>query len=352
MTETVPVTNKEYEKAKNLFSTSKNVTFVPVPPEEERIAEFVRRHPVRAVVLGVEPYRGPIYEALAESARNLGATGALIARFGVGHDGIDKDLASHHGIYVVNTPDVLSRSVAEHVFWLAGSLLRNVVLGDAAMRAGGFPSFTGTELYGKTLLVVGFGSIGRHVARIARFGFDMRVLAVGSRPLREIAADCGQTEHDLRHETGLERLTDDVDAVLAEADVVSLHLTSNATTRHYFSADRFEKMKPSGILINTSRGPIVDESALFRALSSHRIAGAALDVFEEEPYRPLDEKTDLRSLSNIVLTPHLGSSTTESNGRMAEAVVRNIRLFFERRFSEMNVVSSPPSCDYRSSGEK
>lgn len=334
---TILVTKKEYDKAAERFRAFESGRVLPVAgSDEESLAENVRKNRARVVVVGVDSYVGPLYEAL--EAVGDGHPSALIARFGVGHDGIDKALCRKHGICVTNTPGVLNRSVAEHTFWLIGSLLRFVVEGDAAMRRGEFPSRSGFELSGKTLLVIGAGEIGREVARIARFGFGMRVLAVDSRSLSESAAAGNRSERLYLEENGIERYSQRLDDFLSEADVVSLHLASTESTRHFVSQKMLDGMKTGAVLINASRGPIVDEQALYRALKEKRILGAALDVFESEPYRPVGECGDLRTLDNIVLTPHLGSSTLEANLRMGESVLNNIAFFFEKRYSDMNII--------------
>ena len=332
------VTEKEYEKAVGSCTEFRKETILAAPGDEKGLTEAVRSQSARVVVVGVETYGEPLYEALEENGGIGERPSALIARFGVGHDGIDKKLAAKHGICVTNTPETLIQSVAEHTFWLIGSLLRNVLKGDAAMRKGEFPSYCGFELGGKTMLVVGAGEIGRKVARTARWGFDMRVLVVDSRSLQESCDLAKKTEKEYLQENGIERYGQDVDVFLEEADVVSLHLASTEATRHFISEKRLQRMKRTAVLVNTSRGPVVDERALFQALNTNRIMGAALDVFESEPYSPDDEEADLRMLDNVVLTPHLGSSTFEANKRMSESVLNNITRFFEKRYDEMNIV--------------
>jgi lactate dehydrogenase-like 2-hydroxyacid dehydrogenase len=219
-----------------------------------------------------------------------------------------------------------------------GSLLRHIVKGDNAIRGKTFPLLNGIELYGKTLLIIGTGEIGRQVARITRFGFGMRVFAAGRCPLDELAGRMNISVQKFLDENGIERYSPDVDTLLPEADIVSLHLTSTPKTLHFMSKSRLDLMKPSAILINTSRGSIVNETDLFETLSAGKIAGAALDVFETEPYQPVNNAADLRILNNIILTPHLGSSTAEANRRMAESALRNAKLFFEGKFDEMNLI--------------
>ena len=339
---TILMTAKEYEKAKGVVADVPEMKVLPTAAEESELAENIRKYSVNCVIVGVENYTGPLYDALYSVAQTDGANksfDALIARFGVGHEGIDKTQTRQKRIAVTNTPGALTRSVAEHTFWLIGALLRNIVKGDCAVRKGLFPSFNGFELYGKTLLVVGIGEIGQQVARIASHGFGMHVYAADRCSLEELAQNRHIAPEKWLGEYGIERYSSDVDALLPEADVVALHLASTPETRHFISTDRIALMKPEAVLINTARGPVVDELALFEALVSGKIAGAALDVFESEPYRPVTESADMRTLDNVVLTPHLGSSSIEANRRMGESVLKNVRLFYESRFDEMNIVS-------------
>lgn len=314
-TDIILVTEKEYEKGRSVFAESSGIEILSVPSGEETLAEMVEKHGVRAVIVGVERYTGPLCENIA---------GGLIARFGVGHDGIDKELCRKHNVMLVNTPGVLDRSVAEHAFWLLGSLLRHVAAGDRNVRNEKFPIMTGSELYGKTILIIGTGPIGMQAARIAKFGFGMRVFATG-RSSPEKFADRPE----------IDRYENDVDRLLPAADVVSLHLASVPETFHFMDRNRFEKMRPNAVLVNTARGALVDEIALYDVLKNRRIAGAALDVYENEPYRPVAEDFDLRTLDNVVLTPHLGSSTVEANHRMAESSLRSVTLFLEGRGDEI-----------------
>ncbi|MDR2705871.1 MAG: hypothetical protein LBC02_08860 [Planctomycetaceae bacterium] len=338
---TILITEKEFDKGREQFSVDSEWNIVSVPSEETDLAKSIREHTASCVIIGVNKYTGLLYEALHEvSLKEETATSyrSLIARFGVGHDGIDKTLARQWNIAVTNTPDVLSRSVAEYSFWLMGALLRNIVKSDNSVRKGIFPSLTGTELYGKTLLIIGTGSIGQQFAKIAHFGFGMRVFAAGRCPLEELAGRKNITTQKFLDENGIERYFSNVDISLPEADIVSLHLAPTPQTRHFMSKSRFNLMKPTAILINTARGHVINETDLFETLSTDRIAGAALDVFETEPYEPISESADLRTLSNVILTSHLGSSTVEANQRMAESALKNVKLFFEGRFSEMNLI--------------
>lgn len=308
--ETILVTDLEFRKAEEVFRKAKDVRCEPAPGDEAALADAVAAHGARAVIVGVAAYRGPLHEALGK--KNV----AIIARFGVGHDSVDKALARQHGIVVTNTPGVLDESVAEHTIWLMGCLARRVAGLDAHMRAGEFSGQTGVELHGKTLGILGLGNIGRRVAAMAHFGFGMKVIACGRRASAERLAECG-----------IEYYNDCAEEVFRQCDILSVHLRSDASTRHFLNAERLSWLQPGARLINTARGAVLDESALFDALAGGRLAGAALDVFEHEPYEPVQPDKDLRTLGNVVLTPHIGSNTREANARMAEAALANVRRF-------------------------
>jgi glyoxylate reductase len=212
----------------------------------------------------------------------------VVANFGVGYDSVDLEEATRRGIVVSNTPDVLTEATAELTMALLLSLLRRVTEGDRLVRRRAewalSPTFMlGEGLAGKTLGIVGLGRIGREVARLAE-AFGMRVVHTrGSGHYEELP----------------------LDRLLAEADVVSLHVPLTPETRHLIGERELELMRPSSVLVNVSRGPVVDEAALVEALARGHIAGAALDVYEHEP----DVGAGLLELENVVLSPHLGSST-------------------------------------------
>jgi glyoxylate reductase len=212
----------------------------------------------------------------------------IVANFGVGYDGVELAEATRRGIVVSNTPDVLTEATAELTIALMLALLRRVVEGDRLVRRRDewalAPTFMlGDGLAGKTLGIVGLGRIGREVARLAE-AFGVRVVYTrGSGPYEELP----------------------LDRLLAAADVVSLHVPLTLETRHLIGAPELALMRPRAVLVNVSRGPVVDEAALVDALVEGRIAGAALDVYEHEP----EVSAGLLGLENVVLSPHLGSST-------------------------------------------
>lgn len=237
----------------------------------------------------------------------------IFANYAVGFDNIDLQEAKKRKIIVTNTPDVLSEAVAEHTVALMLSIGRRVVEGDRFIRHAQYQGwdpllFLGTEFKGKTLGIVGCGRIGKRVAEIMHYGFGMNI-----------------AYHDREHNQSLDTelsatFVPELDTLVKAVDVLSLHLPLTDDTRHLFGEKRLSMMKPSALLINTARGAIIDEVALAQALQTHIIAGAALDVFENEP----SVHQQLLSLPNVVLSPHIASATTEARDKMSLVAAENI----------------------------
>lgn len=237
----------------------------------------------------------------------------LIAVFGAGTDNIDLAAAKRQSIAVANAPGANARSVAEHAFALMLALARAVPAYDRDVRAGLWQhSYEGLELEGKTLGLLGLGQIGGHVARIAA-GFGMRVLAWSRSADPERAARLGVEQVSL-------------DALLSRADVLVIALALGEATRGLLDAARLASLKPGALLVNVSRGPIVDEQALVAALRAGTLRGAGLDVFASEP---LPADSALRDLPRVVLTPHAGWATAEARQRLLRSPVENIRDFLD-----------------------
>ncbi|MBA8823507.1 lactate dehydrogenase-like 2-hydroxyacid dehydrogenase [Saccharopolyspora lacisalsi] len=236
----------------------------------------------------------------------------VVANVAVGYDNVDVDALSRNGVTVTNTPGVLTDATADLAFGLLLMVTRRLAEGERLLRSATQWSWNmafmlGTGLQGKTLGIVGMGGIGRAVARRAR-AFGMDIAYTGrSRVPSEV-----ETELDARY---LSR-----EQLLSESDVVSLHCPLSESTRHLIDAAALERMKSSAVLVNTSRGPVVDERELARAVREGTIAGAALDVFENEP----KVEPDLLDLDNVVLAPHLGSATTETRTAMAVLAADNV----------------------------
>ena len=240
----------------------------------------------------------------------------IVSTVSVGYDHIDVPACTRHNVMVTNTPGVLDETTADLAWALLMAVARRVVEGDAWMRTGGWPGWEldqllGGDVHGKTLGVIGFGRIGRGVARRS-LGFQMKVL------YHDRARVPAELERELRAElTPLDRL-------LRESDFVSLHVPLTGDTRHLISTAALNQMKPTAYLINTSRGPVVDEAALAQALDEKKIAGAALDVYENEPrVHPA-----LLARRDVVLAPHIGSASIDTRTKMAVMAATNAAEFF------------------------
>jgi phosphoglycerate dehydrogenase-like enzyme len=317
----VLVTEPEYRRGETVFALSARFTFLSAPSEEAALVHAIAESGARHVIVGGQPYRDALYSALPR--------GSVIARFGVGHEWIDKGKASAAGLLCTNTPSVLDQSVAELTFLLVSAAARRLTSIAGAMRDGQWTPLLGVELKGKTLTIVGAGRIGQAVARIAKRGFEMRV--VGCRRKGSSAPMPASSDFDL--------VTDDLADALGQADFVSLLIPGVPANAHFINRERIELMPRHAWLINTARGAVVDEAALYDALVAQRLGGAALDVFDREPYQPVDPSRDLRTLPNVILTPHVGSTTPEANRGMAERAVQNIVWAEEKFFESMDLLN-------------
>ena len=240
----------------------------------------------------------------------------IAANVAVGFDNIDVDACSRRGVVATNTPGVLDETTADFAWTLLLAVARRLGEGEALARSGNWKGWNldqlcGADVWGKTLGVVGFGRIGRAVARRAS-GFQMKV----------VYTDALRAPQDV--ESSLHAEFRDMNALLAESDFVSLHVPLLPETRGLFDAPKFFRMKPAAFLINTSRGPVVDEAALVAALEGKKIAGAALDVYENEPFIHPGLKRP-----NVVLAPHLASASIETRTKMAVMAVHNVVSLFK-----------------------
>jgi lactate dehydrogenase-like 2-hydroxyacid dehydrogenase len=230
---------------------------------------------------------------------------SIVANVAVGFNNVDVAAATRLGILVTNTPGVLTETTADFAWALLMAAARRVVEADVFTRAGKFKTwglqmFLGHEVYGKTLGIIGYGRIGQAMARRAE-GFSMKVQYCTSGP--------GNVS---------------LETLLATSDFISLHVPLNDRTRHLLNDEAFAKMKPNCIVINTARGPVIDEKALVRALKDSKIAGAGLDVFEREP----EIEADLLKLNNVVLAPHIASASRETRLRMCMMAAENLLAAF------------------------
>jgi glyoxylate reductase len=240
----------------------------------------------------------------------------IAANVAVGFDNIDLPACTKRGVVATNTPGVLDETTADFAWTLMMAVARRISEGEALARSGAWKGWdldqlVGADVWGKTLGVVGFGRIGRAMARRAQ-GFQMKVLYT----------DAIRAPLDVENEAKAEYR--DLNSLLADADFVSVHVPLTGDTRGMFDVARFAKMKPTAFLINTSRGPVVDEAALVYALESKKLAGAALDVYEQEPFIHAGLKRP-----NVVLAPHIASASLETRTKMAVIAAENVVAFFK-----------------------
>lgn len=238
----------------------------------------------------------------------------VVSNMAVGYDNVDVDAATARGVLVTNTPGVLTETTADLAWALLLAAARRVVEGDRLVREGGFDMWSptmllGGDVHGKTLGIVGMGRIGQAVARRS-LGFGMKVLY--TRPSGPLEPACLPQGADWRHVTSLEEL-------LRESDFVSLHVPLSEETYHLVGRRELEMLGGEGVLVNTSRGPVVEESALVEALADGTVGAAGIDVYENEPRLA----PGLSELTNAVLLPHLGSATRQTRARMAEMAALN-----------------------------
>ena len=235
-----------------------------------------------------------------------------VSNVAVGFDNVDVPAATRHGVMVTNTPGILDDTTADFAFALLMAAGRRILEGDRFVRSGAFKGWAidmllGHDISSATLGIVGFGRIGRGVAKRAR-AFGMRVIYYDEQPASpEVERELGVSRSDLYR-------------LLSESDFVSVHVPLTGTTRHLVSTAQFATMKPTAVLVNTSRGPVVDEAALAEALKGHQIFAAGIDVYENEP----DVHPELLKLDNVILAPHIASASVRTRSQMSEMAARNL----------------------------
>lgn len=241
----------------------------------------------------------------------------IAATVSVGYDNIDVPACTRSKVFATNTPRVLDDTTADLAWALLMAVARRVVEGDTMIRSGNWTGweidqFMGTDVWGKTLGIIGFGRIGQEMARRAS-GFKMKIIYHN----RNRASEEVEKEFQAKYV--------DLDTLLRESDFISLHVPLTPETRHMINREALGKMKPTAYLINTARGPVVDEPALAEVLAHKKIAGAGLDVFEREPH----VFPGLPPLSSVVLTPHVGSGSVETRTNMGLRAAKNVVAYFE-----------------------
>ncbi len=308
------ITRKVPETGINLLK--ENGYEIDVSPHDrvlskEELVSALKQKPYDAVLcLLTDKIDAEIFEASPNAK--------IFANYAVGFNNIDIEEAKRRGIVVTNTPDVLTDTVAEHTFALIMAIAHRVAEADKFVRDGKYEGWApelllGTDIKGKTLGILGAGRIGARVAFQGKNGFGMEIAYYDIKPNEAIEKEFQATFYP------------SVEGLLSASDFVSIHVPLLDSTRHMINTSRLAKMRPTAYLINTSRGPVVDEKALFEALRDGIIAGAALDVFENEP----KVYPGLEKLQNVILTPHIASATLETRSAMSTMAAENIIAFFE-----------------------
>ncbi|MEK7595640.1 MAG: D-glycerate dehydrogenase [Patescibacteria group bacterium] len=305
------------EALKKQFGDAVSVHYGP-PMSHEQLLEFVK---------GADAILSLLTDKISEDV--LEAAGSqlkVVSNYAVGFDNIDLAACTAKGIVVTNTPGVLTEAVAEHAIALMLSSARRIVEGDKFMRGGNYkywePMFLlGPKIYGKTLGIIGLGRIGHYVAKICANGFDMKILYY-------------DVSRDDKFENEFKALYCALDDLLEKSDFISVHVPLLPSTHHLIGEREFKKMKPTAVLVNTSRGPVVDEYALVRALKEKWIEGAGIDVFEFEP----KIAEGLAQLDNIVVTPHIASATHEARIEMARLASQGLMsVLLDKKLPENTV---------------
>lgn len=298
-----------FEDARTILDAACDVEYWTAPERPSR-EELLRR------VKGMEGLICLLTEKVNEELLRAAPKLRIAANVAVGFDNIDVNACTKRGVVATNTPGVLDETTADFAWTLLMAVARRLAEGEQLARSGNWNGWNldqlcGADIWGKTLGIVGFGRIGRAVARRA-LGFQMKVIYTDAVRAPEDAEKAVQAEFR------------DMNALLAESDFISLHVPLLPETRGLFDAPKFFRMKPTVYLINTSRGQVVDEAALVAALESKKIAGAALDVYENEPFIHPGLKRN-----NVVLAPHLASASIETRTRMAVMAAKNVIALFK-----------------------
>lgn len=290
---------KEYAVQKGL-----DYVWTPLTPYTQEAAIAALRE-ADAGIIDVEPYDRRIFSQICE--RNK-----LLVRFGVGFDAVNLADATEYGVKIARTQGANAQGVAEYALLLMMALRRKLMAGDAGVHRGDWSKEVGHETAGATVGILGFGAIGQTLARLLK-GFGCKILAYDTYHADEAAQALGVEFAD-------------IDTIFTQCDAISVHLALNEHTRGIVNEDKLRKMKPDAVIVNTSRGPVIDDAAMKKALREHWIAGAALDVFSQEP---LPVEDDYLKLDNLIVSPHAASSTVESLWQIYAAAIDIAANFLE-----------------------
>lgn len=301
-------THTLFEEARSILDAGCEVDYWAQPERPPR-EEILRRVKDKDGLVAL------LTDRIDEDLLRVGAKLRIVSNVAVGYDNVDVAACTRRGVVATNTPGVLDETTADFAWALLMAVARRLVEGDSYARGGHWKGWNldqmcGTDVWAKTLGIIGFGRIGKALARRAA-GFKMQILYTATKQ----AAPEVEKEYSAEYR--------DLNTLLAESDFVSLHVPLNSDTRGLLNGPKFFRMKPTAYVINTARGPVVDEAALVAALEAGKIAGAGLDVFEQEPFIHPGLKR-----SNVVMAPHMGSASVETRSKMAAMAAHNVAALF------------------------
>ena len=305
-----------YQRGSKVFHDSKIQYHLAPIKNEEHILRLQKEKKIFIVILDSKPLSKNFFHRLT--------AGSQLIRFGVGLGNIDFSICEQRKIKVFNIKKAHITSAAEHAMGLLLALAKKITLSNEELKANYWKKHETLELAGKTLAIMGLGKTGLKFAKLAKLGFDLKVIGL---------VDSKKKNHSFPY---VDVVKNDFDKVLAEADFVSLHFNYRKENHHFVNEHFLAKMKKNSFLINISRGGVIDEEVLFRYLNEKKIAGAALDVFSNEPYQTNgdeEKKHDFRKLSNVILTPHIASNTREANFKTAREVEAIIKKIYQQKLT-------------------
>lgn len=310
-----PLYNELNEEAKE-YALKRNLEYVWIPQmpfSEDSAVEALKD--ADAGIIDVERYDKAVFSRIKDHVR-------LLVRYGVGFDAVNLQDASDCGIAIARTTAANAQSVAEMAMAMIMGAKRQFGTNRACVNSGKWVRNIGAEMYGKTVGILGFGAVGRRLAKLFR-GFDARILIYDPYLSEEAAAEAGAEKTDL-------------DTIFTESDAISIHLPYTKETHHIVDAGRLSQMKETAVIVCTARGNIIDEDALYEALKNHQILGAGLDVFSQEP---LPVSSPLIGLDNIILTPHVAAQTRDSLWNIYKRAIDITADFFEGKSIERDLLN-------------
>ncbi len=300
-----------HQRGYRVFRDSDVKYYLSPTKDEDRLLKLHQEKQIPIIILDSKPLSKDFFHRLKQ--------GSFLIRFGVGLGNLDLSICEQRNIEVFNVKDAHTTSAVEHAMGLLLALVKKIALSNEELKNNHWQKHETLELAGKTLAILGLGKTGLKLAKIAQLGFDLKVVGL---------VETQKRGHLFPH---VDLVASDFREVLKNADFVSLHFNYKKKNHRFVNEEFLTKMKKNSFLINISRGDLIDEKILFQYLVEKRIAGAALDVFDNEPYE--NEQHDFRKLNNVILTPHIASNTHEANFKTAKEVEKIIKRIYQQKLT-------------------